>query len=110
MFSVDTSEIKLADLNVPLSSIRPGTIPPMNLLDGGDDGISITLHFGRDQPRQNVTAIVVTIISKMNEVLTDLEFKAVVPRGIFKICTFISTYRYHIYYHNIQLIDFEIIV
>ena len=76
-----TNEIKLADLNVPLSSIKPGTIPPMNLVDGGDDGISITLHFGRDQPRENVTAIVVTIISKMNEVLTDLELKAVVPKG-----------------------------
>ena len=53
----------------------------MNLSDGGDDGISIILHFGRDQPRKHVTAIVVTIISKMTECLTDFELKAVVPKG-----------------------------
>ena len=57
-------------------------MPPMNLVDGGDDGISIILHFGRDKPRKHVTAIVVTIISKMTDALTDLELKAVVPKGM----------------------------
>merc|ERR1712203_1324860 len=74
-------DVKLADLNVPISSIKPGKIPPMNLVEGGEDGISIVLHFGRDQPREHVTAIVVTIISKMTEPLTDFELKAVVPKG-----------------------------
>ena len=76
-------DVKLADLNVPISSIKPGKIPPMNLVEGGEDGISIVLHFGRDQPREHVTAIVVTIISKMTDPLTDFELKAVVPKGNF---------------------------
>ena len=80
-------DVKLADLNVPLTSIKPGSIPAMNLVDGGEDGISIVLHFGRDQPRERVTAIVVTIISKMTEALSDFELKAVVPKGIQTIST-----------------------
>ena len=55
----------------------------MNLVEGGEEGISIVLHFGRDQPREHVTAIVVTIISKMTEPLTEFELKAVVPKGNF---------------------------
>ena len=83
-------DVKLADLNVPISSIKPGKIPPMNLVEGGEDGISIVLHFGRDQPREHVTAIVVTIISKMTDPLTDFELKAVVPKGNFS--TVLSSY------------------
>ena len=78
----NVQDVKLADLNVPISNIKPGSIPAMNLVEGGEDGISIVLHFGRDQPREHVTAIVVTIISKMTEPLTDFELKAVVPKGI----------------------------
>ena len=81
LISGPVPDVKLADLNVPISSIKPGKIPPMNLVEGGEDGISIVLHFGRDQPREHVTAIVVTIISKMTEPLTDFELKAVVPKG-----------------------------
>ena len=43
-------------------------------------GISIVLHFGQDQPRESVTAIVVTIISKMSVPVSDFELKAVVPK------------------------------
>ena len=72
----------MADLNVPISAIKPGPIPPMNLIDGGEDGISIVLHFGKDKPRNHVTAIVVTIISKMTDALAEFELKAVVPKGL----------------------------
>ena len=59
-------DVKLADLNVPLSSIKPGHIPPLTLQES-DDGISIVLHFGQDKPREHVTAIVVTVINKLSE-------------------------------------------
>ena len=75
-------DVKLADLNVPITSIKPGSVPAMNLVDGGEDGISIVLHFGRDQPREHVTAIVVTIISKMTEPLTDFEFHKNEPNKV----------------------------
>ena len=73
----------MADLQVPITSIKPGNVPPINLVDGGEDGISIILHIGKDKPREHVTAIVVTIISKMTDPLAELELKAVVPKGIF---------------------------
>lgn len=73
--------VKLADLNVPISSIKPSpAIPPLTLQES-DDGISIVLHFGKDQPREHVSAIVVTVINKLPEAISDYELKAVVPRG-----------------------------
>ena len=39
------------------------------------------LHFGQDNPREHVTAIVVTVINKLNEAIADYELKAVVPKG-----------------------------
>jgi ADP-ribosylation factor-binding protein GGA len=73
-------DVKLSDLEVPLSSIRPGPLPPLTLQDASD-GVSIVLHFGKESPREHVTAIVVTIMNKSPDRLTDLELKAVVPKG-----------------------------
>ena len=73
-------EVKLADLNVPISSIKPGQVPPMTLQES-EDGISIVLHFGQDCPRDHVFAIVVTVINKLPEAIADYELKAVVPKG-----------------------------
>ena len=78
--NLNSEEVKLADLNVPLSNIKPGSTPPLTLQES-DDGISIVLHFGQDQPREHVTAIVVTVINKLNEAIADYELKAVVPKG-----------------------------
>ena len=64
-----------------MASIKPGDKDPVTLSDGSDEGISIVLHFGKDQPRTGVFAIVVTIISKMPVPVSDFEFKAVVPKG-----------------------------
>ena len=38
------------------------------------------MHFGQDEPRESVTAIVVTIISKLSVPVSDFELKAVVPK------------------------------
>jgi len=74
------AEVKLADLEVPLSSIKPGKTPPMPLQET-EDGISIVLHFGQDPPREYASAIVVTVINKLAEAIEDYELKAVVPKG-----------------------------
>ena len=78
--STAVDEVKLADLNVPISSIKPGSIPPLPLQES-DDGISIVLHFGQEAPREHVTAIVVTVINKLSEAIANYELKAVVPKG-----------------------------
>ena len=74
-------DVKISDLEVSISSIRPGSVPPLTVSEGSDEGISIVLHFGQDQPRQSVTAIVVTVISKMPVPVSDFELRAVVPKG-----------------------------
>ena len=74
-------EVKLADLNVPISSIKPSpAVPPLTLQES-DDGISIVLHFGKDQPREHVFATVVTVINKLPDAISNYELKAVVPKG-----------------------------
>ena len=72
--------VKLADLEVPLSSIRPGSTPPLTIQDSSD-GVCIILNFGKDQPRQHVSALVMTIINKSPEPMSEFELKAVVPKG-----------------------------
>ena len=81
------AEVKLSDLEVPLSSIRPSsTTPPMEL-PTDTEGLSIVLHFGQDKPRENVSAVVVTVSNKTASELTDFELKAVVPKGCrVKLC------------------------
>lgn len=76
----EEAPFKLTDLEVPISSIKPRKTPPVTLQDS-EDGICILLNFGQDQPREHVTAIVVTIINKSSDAVSDLEFKAVVPKG-----------------------------
>jgi len=49
-----------------------GSTPPLTLQEN-PDGISVVLHFGKDQPQEHVSAMVVTIISKMTEALSDFE-------------------------------------
>ena len=78
--SKPAESVKLADLEVPLSSIRPGSTPPMTIQDS-PDGVCIILNFGQDKPRDHVSALVVTIINKSPEPMSDFELKAVVPKG-----------------------------
>ncbi|XP_046745059.1 ADP-ribosylation factor-binding protein GGA1 isoform X2 [Diprion similis] len=73
-------EIKpLTDINVTLETIKPGTIPPLMVLDE-KNGISVVLHFARDSPRPDVSVIVVTTMSKNSNPLTNYLFQAVVPK------------------------------
>jgi ADP-ribosylation factor-binding protein GGA len=78
--SPKVEEVRLADLNVPLSCIKPGSIPPVTLQES-EDGLSIVLHIGKESPRDHVTAIVVTVINKLPEAISNYEMKAVVPKG-----------------------------
>ncbi|CAG2064218.1 unnamed protein product [Timema podura] len=73
-------EVKpLADIFVHLESIKPGNIPPLTVLDE-KNGISVVLHFAKERPRQDVSVIVVTTLSKNTSPLTNYLFQAVVPK------------------------------
>nr|CAD7257480.1 unnamed protein product [Timema shepardi] len=73
-------EVKpLADIFVHLESIKPGNIPPLTVLDE-KNCISVVLHFAKERPRQDVSVIVVTTLSKNSSPLTNYLFQAVVPK------------------------------
>ncbi|GJQ84041.1 Gga [Trypoxylus dichotomus] len=73
-------EVKLSDLYVDLDSIKPSNVLPVVALEE-KNGISVTLHFARDKPRDDVTVVVVTIVSKNELALKNILFRAVVPKS-----------------------------
>ncbi|XP_021941877.1 ADP-ribosylation factor-binding protein GGA1 isoform X2 [Zootermopsis nevadensis] len=73
-------EVKpLTDISVPLENIRPGSLPPLTVLDE-KSGITVILNFGKDSPRPDVSVIVVTTISKNSSPISNYLFQAVVPK------------------------------
>lgn len=44
------------------------------------NGITVVLHFARDNPREDVFVVVITTMSKNSKPLTDYLFQAVVPK------------------------------
>ena len=53
-------------------------MPPLTLQES-DDGISVVLHFGKDSPRNHVSAIVITIISKFKVRPDNSSYSMVLP-------------------------------
>lgn len=75
-------EVKLSDIFVTLESIKPSAVRPLTVLDE-KNGISVTLHFGRDRPKDHVGVVVVTTVSKNELPLSNYLFQAVVPKVSF---------------------------
>ncbi|XP_054269708.1 ADP-ribosylation factor-binding protein GGA1-like [Macrosteles quadrilineatus] len=69
----------LGDVNVTLDSIKPGSLPPLTVVE--ERGISVKIHFGRDSPRPDVSVFVVTTTSSSQFPVTDYLFQAIVPKG-----------------------------
>lgn len=76
---VQKKDMKIADIFVQLENIRPSSIPPLTVLDE-KNGITVTLHFAKDKPRDDINVIVVTSISKNELPLSSYLFQAVVPK------------------------------
>lgn len=73
------NELKLSDIFVTLESIKPSTVTPLVVVDE-KNGISVTLHFAKDKPREDVSVIVITTVSKNEQPLNSYLFQAVVPK------------------------------
>ncbi|XP_035740855.1 ADP-ribosylation factor-binding protein GGA3-like [Vespa mandarinia] len=69
----------LTDINVNLQDIKPGTNPPITVIED-KNGITVVLHFAQDSPRPDVSVIVVTTMSKNTKPLSNYLFQAVVPK------------------------------
>ncbi|XP_011308905.1 ADP-ribosylation factor-binding protein GGA3 [Fopius arisanus] len=73
-------EIKpLGELHVTLGDIKPSKVPPVTVIDNKNE-ISVILHFAEGGPREDVTVVVVTTVSKNSKGLRDYLFQAVVPK------------------------------
>ncbi|XP_017763893.1 PREDICTED: ADP-ribosylation factor-binding protein GGA1 [Eufriesea mexicana] len=69
----------LTDININLQDIKPGTNPPMTVIEE-KNGISVVLHFARDNPREDVFVVVITTMSRNLKPLTNYLFRAVVSK------------------------------
>ncbi|XP_017771765.1 PREDICTED: ADP-ribosylation factor-binding protein GGA3 [Nicrophorus vespilloides] len=71
--------IKFCDINIDLKNVRPSTIEPLVVLDE-KNGLTVTLHFAKDKPRDDVIVIIVSIANKNELPLTNVLFRAIVPK------------------------------
>lgn len=73
-------EIKpLTDIVVCLEDIKPGINPPLTVIEERN-GISVVLHFAQDNPRCDVSVIVITTMSKNVKPLSNYLFQAIVSK------------------------------
>ncbi|XP_074647266.1 ADP-ribosylation factor-binding protein GGA1-like isoform X2 [Tubulanus polymorphus] len=70
--------LSLADVFVPLDTIKPGTVAPLTAYD--KNGLKIVIHFGKDSPKPHILVMVVSIISTNSSPVKSLAFQAAVPK------------------------------
>lgn len=69
----------MTDIKVTLDNIKPGKQAPVTVLDSND--ISVTLHFTENQPREDVAVVVVSVVSRNYQPVTNYVLQAVAPKG-----------------------------
>ncbi|GBL98807.1 ADP-ribosylation factor-binding protein GGA1 [Araneus ventricosus] len=74
------SILSLKDIFVPLETIQPGTLPPLNLHE--KNGLNVVIHFGKDSPRPDITVMVVSTMSKNSSPVKNVSFQAAVPKSM----------------------------
>ncbi|CAL1283387.1 unnamed protein product [Larinioides sclopetarius] len=74
------SILSLKDIFVPLGTIQPGTLPPLNLHE--KNGLNVVIHFGKDSPRPDITVMVVSTMSKNSSPVKNVSFQAAVPKSM----------------------------
>ncbi|XP_064594749.1 ADP-ribosylation factor-binding protein GGA1-like isoform X2 [Liolophura sinensis] len=68
----------LTDIMVPLETIQPSEVPSLNAYD--KNGIKIVFHFAKGRPREDVTVVVVSVMSTAASPIKTLTFQAAVPK------------------------------
>ncbi|KAF8774171.1 ADP-ribosylation factor-binding protein GGA1 like protein [Argiope bruennichi] len=74
------SILSLKDIFVPLETIQPGTLQPLNLHE--KNGLNVVIHFGKDSPRPDITVMVVSTMSKNSSPVKNVSFQAAVPKSM----------------------------
>ncbi|KAM8930252.1 ADP-ribosylation factor-binding protein GGA1 [Pelodytes ibericus] len=73
-------EISLANVNVPLESIKPSSILPVTVYD--ERSFRVLFHFAQDPPagRPDVLVVVISMLSTAPLPVTGISFQAAVPK------------------------------
>lgn len=79
--SYPKTDLKISDIVVEMSKISPNKELAPITLQSADTGVSVVLHFTTNTPRAGVAVIVVTITNHQQNNISDIEFRAVVPKG-----------------------------
>eukprot|EP00090_Calanus_glacialis_P039497 TRINITY_DN6875_c0_g1_i1.p1 TRINITY_DN6875_c0_g1~~TRINITY_DN6875_c0_g1_i1.p1 ORF type:complete len:698 (+),score=210.42 TRINITY_DN6875_c0_g1_i1:39-2132(+) len=79
--SAPKAGLKISDIVVEMSKISPNKELTPITLQSAESGVSIVLHFTTNTPRPGVAVIVVTITNHQQANISDIEFRAVVPKG-----------------------------
>ncbi|KAG8191165.1 hypothetical protein JTE90_016677 [Oedothorax gibbosus] len=74
------SILSLKDVFVPLETVQPGSLPPLNLHE--KSGLNVVIHFGKDSPRPDITVMVVSTMSKNSSPVKNVSFQAAVPKSM----------------------------
>ncbi|XP_064172075.1 ADP-ribosylation factor-binding protein GGA1-like isoform X1 [Anguilla rostrata] len=74
------SEISLANVTVPLESIKPSSLLPVTVFDR--HSLRVLFHFARDSPpsRPDVLVVVISMLSSAPVPVTNIRFQSAVPK------------------------------
>ncbi|XP_060083664.1 ADP-ribosylation factor-binding protein GGA1-like isoform X2 [Ylistrum balloti] len=70
--------LSLADVFVPLEKIQPSAMAPVNAYDR--NGLKMVIHCAKDRPREDVSVMVVSVISTNTNPVKNFSFQAAVPK------------------------------
>ncbi|XP_060774908.1 ADP-ribosylation factor-binding protein GGA1 isoform X2 [Neoarius graeffei] len=78
--STPQDEISLANITVPLESIKPSSMLPVTIFD--EHSLRVLLHFARECPpsRPDVLVVIISMLSSAPMPVTNIRFQAAVPK------------------------------
>uniref|UniRef100_A0A667XH08 Golgi associated, gamma adaptin ear containing, ARF binding protein 1 n=1 Tax=Myripristis murdjan TaxID=586833 RepID=A0A667XH08_9TELE len=76
------AEVSLADVFVPLESIKPSSLLPVTVFDG--HSLRVLFHFARDSPpsRPDVLVVIISMLSSAPVPVTNINFQTSAPKSM----------------------------
>ncbi|KAL5018234.1 hypothetical protein ScPMuIL_003956 [Solemya velum] len=78
--SMPQNLLSLTDVFVPLESVKPGDVQPINAYD--KNGIKVVMHFAKDRPQEHILVVVVSVMSTKTQPVKNFLFQAAVPKAM----------------------------
>ncbi|TSK62613.1 ADP-ribosylation factor-binding protein GGA1 [Bagarius yarrelli] len=80
--STPQDEMSLANVTVPLESIKPSSMLPVTIFD--KHSLRVLMHFARESPpsRPDVLVVIISMLSSAPMPVTNIRFQAAVPKNM----------------------------